>query len=61
NTVPTAMTIDVDPAQRTSNFERAALVLLASSYAEDSDLVAQPYWITLNCTDNAAWLPLVNR
>ena len=61
NTVPTNMTIAVDPAQRTSNFERAALVLLATSYAEDGDLIAQPYWISLNCATEASWLPLINR
>ena len=61
NTVPTAMTINIDPNLRTNDFERAALVLLAASYADDSDLVAQPYWITLNCANNAAWLPLINR
>jgi hypothetical protein len=55
------MTLAIDPAQRTRDYEQAALVLLASSYAEDNDLVAQPYWITLNCANNAAWLPLINR
>lgn len=61
NTVPTAMTLDVDPALRASNFERAALILLASSYEEENDLIAQPYWITLNCATEAAWLPLISR
>jgi len=61
NTVPTAMTITVDPAQRTQDFQQAVLVLLASSYADDNDLVAQPYWVTLNCASSASWLPLINR
>ena len=61
NTVPTALTLTVDPNLRTSNFARAALVLLASSYADDSDLIAQPYWIGLNCANEASWLPLINR
>lgn len=61
NTVPTALTLTVDPNLRTSDFARAALVLLASSYADDSDLIAQPYWIGLNCANEASWLPLINR
>jgi hypothetical protein len=61
NTVPTALTVEVDPTQRTQDWEQAALVLLATSYSEENDIIAQPYWLTLNCASNASFLPLVNR
>ncbi len=60
-TLPSQLTLTIDPTQRNRPFERAGLVLIGPSYDPNNPIAARSYPINLVCTDWGAWLPIMRK
>jgi hypothetical protein len=60
-TLPSQLTLTMDPAQRTKSFELAGLVLIGPSYDPSNPIAVRSYPISMVCSDNGAWLPIMGK
>jgi hypothetical protein len=60
-TLPSELTLTIDPSQRTRPFERAGLVLIGPSYDPTNPIAARSYPINLVCTDWGVWFPTMRK
>lgn len=60
-TLPAQLTLTVDPALRTSNFDVAGLVLIGPSYDPTNPIAARSYPIALVCSNVGAWMPILRK
>jgi hypothetical protein len=60
-TLPSQLTLTIDPTLRSRPSERAGLVLIGPSYDPNNPIAARSYPINLICTDWGAWLPIMRK
>ena len=60
-TLPSVLSITVDPTLRTKAFEVAGLVLIGPSYDIANPIAARSYPITMVCSDYGLWLPITRK
>jgi hypothetical protein len=60
-TLPSQLTLTVDPTLRTKSFEQAGLVLIGPSYDPSNPIAARSYPITMVCSDSGSWLPIMRK
>jgi hypothetical protein len=60
-TLPSQLTLTLDPALRSKSVEQAGLVLIGPSYDPSNPIAARSYPITMVCTNTGAWLPVMGK
>lgn len=60
-TLPSQLTLTVDPTLRTQSFEQAGLVLIGPSYDTSNPIAVRSYPINMVCSDWGAWMPVLGK
>ncbi len=60
-TLPTELTLTVDPALRSKPFEQAGLVLIGPSNNPSNPIAVRSYSVVMVCSDFASWLPVLKK
>ena len=60
-TLPSQLTLTLDPTLRSSSIEQAGLVLIGPSYDVSNPIAVRSYPITMVCSDWGAWMPILRK
>ena len=60
-TLPSQLTLTVDPTLRTKGLEQAGLVLIGPSYDASNPIAVRSYPINMVCSSWGAWMPVLGK
>jgi hypothetical protein len=60
-TLPSQLTLTVDPTLRTKGFEQAGLVLIGPSYDVSNPIAVRSYPINMVCSNWGTWMPVLGK
>ena len=60
-TLPSQLTLTVDPTLRSTGFEQAGLVLIGPSYDANNPIAVRSYPINMVCSNWGAWMPVLGK
>lgn len=60
-TLPSQLTLTIDPALRTTGFEQAGLVLIGPSYDASNPIAVRSYPINMVCSNWGTWMPVLGK
>ena len=60
-TLPSQLTLTVDPTLRSTGFEQAGLVLIGPSYDASNPIAVRSYPINMVCSNWGTWMPVLGK